>query len=121
MECEYHHCELDSTGICRECEDMIDDYINKNRPQFHSSQVGTNMTPEQFVYWLQGFFEMTDPGPLTQRQAQIIRDHLAMVLNKKTPTREYAAVGDPPVVSMEEILEENPLFIDKNKVCHLTC
>ena len=48
------------------------------------------MTPEHFVYWLQGFFEITNSQEsqltLTQQQVQIIKDHLKLVFNKQTPT-----------------------------------
>lgn len=49
------------------------------------------MTPEQFVYWLQGFFELraADPEmaskPITPAQEKMIRDHLALVFMKVTP------------------------------------
>jgi hypothetical protein len=45
------------------------------------------MTPEQFVYWLQGFMEMADPTTLTEKQTQQIKDHLALVFDKQTPDR----------------------------------
>lgn len=47
------------------------------------------MTPEQFVYWLQGFIEIDDAEELniSPRQAQIIKDHLKEVFTKKTPNR----------------------------------
>lgn len=45
------------------------------------------MTPEQFTYWLQGFFEISDTDSLTNKQVQIIRDHLNLVFNKVTPDR----------------------------------
>jgi len=58
------------------------------------------MTPENFVYWLQGYFEINDaagasttsvtPGTLkylNEKQIQVIRDHLKLVLEKKTPVR----------------------------------
>lgn len=44
------------------------------------------MTPEQFVYWLQGFAEMTDDTP-TEEQWQVVRDHLSEVFDKRTPAR----------------------------------
>ena len=57
------------------------------------------MTPENFVYWLQGYFEINDaagpsttsitPGKLKylgEAQLQVIKDHLKLVLEKKTPT-----------------------------------
>lgn len=56
------------------------------------------MTPENFVYWLQGYFELNDaagpgissimPGKLDflkPDQLQVIKDHLKLVLEKKTP------------------------------------
>jgi hypothetical protein len=45
------------------------------------------MTPEQFVYWLQGFAEVARWHP-TVEQWQIIRDHLNLVFKKETPKRE---------------------------------
>jgi len=46
------------------------------------------MTPEQFVYWLQGYMEMANPSSLNMRETRIIKDHLALVFDKKTPERE---------------------------------
>jgi len=46
------------------------------------------MNPEQFTYWLQGFMEVENPKQMTVRQTQIIKDHLALVFNKKTPKRK---------------------------------
>jgi len=49
------------------------------------------MTEKDFVYWLQGFFEIqdasnqTNSGELNNKQVKIIRDHLALVFNKVTP------------------------------------
>lgn len=45
------------------------------------------MTPEQFVYWLQGFLEVQDPKVLDERQTQILKDHVALVFTKETPAR----------------------------------
>lgn len=45
------------------------------------------MTPEQFVYWLQGFSELSQTAP-TERQWVTIQDHLAQVFNKQTPVRD---------------------------------
>lgn len=47
------------------------------------------MTPENFVYWLQGFAELSGDTP-TAEQWQSIRDHLALVLTKKTPALTYS-------------------------------
>lgn len=46
------------------------------------------MTPENFVYWLQGFFEIDqNVKQLSVYQTKIIKDHLALVLKKETPIR----------------------------------
>lgn len=44
------------------------------------------MTPENFVYWLQGFLELSYQTSLDEIQTKVIRDHLALVFEKKTPT-----------------------------------
>lgn len=45
------------------------------------------MTPEQFCYWLQGFFELSENNELTDKQIAIIQDHLGLVFEKVTPDR----------------------------------
>jgi hypothetical protein len=42
--------------------------------------------PKAFVYWLNGFFELSGATSLDDTQVQIIKEHLALVLNKKTST-----------------------------------
>ena len=46
------------------------------------------MTPEQFTYWLQGFVEIREAEQvgLTEREWDIIKDHLKTVFHKVTPT-----------------------------------
>jgi len=43
------------------------------------------MTPEQFVYWLQGFLEVSGASEMNEQQLRIVRDHLELVLSKRTP------------------------------------
>lgn len=44
------------------------------------------MTPEQFVYWLQGFKEIGGyKDTITAKEWQIIKDHLEQVFIKRTP------------------------------------
>jgi hypothetical protein len=43
------------------------------------------MTAEQFTYWLQGFFELSRTTTLNEQQVKIVKDHIALVLNKATP------------------------------------
>lgn len=45
------------------------------------------MSPEQYTYWLKGYFEISDSNNLSPRKVQIIRDHLDLVFNKVTPDR----------------------------------
>lgn len=47
------------------------------------------MTPENFVYWLQGFMELSHQISLDEIQTKQIRDHLKLVLEKKTPLYSY--------------------------------
>ena len=45
------------------------------------------MTPQEFCFWLQGFFELTGTRKLTEAQVATMRDHLALVFDKQTPDR----------------------------------
>ena len=49
------------------------------------------MTPEQFTYWLQGFVEIreSEQAGLTEREWDIIKDHLQTVFHKVTPNRSH--------------------------------
>jgi len=42
------------------------------------------MNERDFIYWLQGFFELRTPGPITEQQAAIIKEHLSLTLDKQT-------------------------------------
>lgn len=37
------------------------------------------MTSRDFVYWLQGFFELSESAQLTEKQTELIKNHLSMV------------------------------------------
>ena len=37
------------------------------------------MKPTEFVYWLQGFFELSESTKLSEKQVEMIKNHLAMV------------------------------------------
>jgi hypothetical protein len=50
------------------------------------------MTPENFTYFLQGFFEISDAKKLDETQVQIIKDHLDLVFNKVTPDRSESKI-----------------------------
>lgn len=37
------------------------------------------MTSREFIYWLQGLFELGEPSSLNEQQTELIKRHLAMV------------------------------------------
>jgi len=41
------------------------------------------MSPEQFVYWLRGFFELSGAEELTKEQVEMISKHLSLVFDHK--------------------------------------
>jgi hypothetical protein len=42
------------------------------------------MTPRDFAYWLQGFFELADRDQLSAEQVQVIKEHLALVFDNSS-------------------------------------
>lgn len=49
------------------------------------------MTPESFTYWLQGFVELSESNAVpNEKQWLMIKDHLKLVFDKKTPDRSPA-------------------------------
>lgn len=42
------------------------------------------MTPDQFCYWLQGYFEISGSTKLNKEQVDVIKEHLSLVFNKVT-------------------------------------
>lgn len=70
------------------------------------------MTPENFTYWLHGFFEIGRADSLTPGQVQEIRNHLNLVLrplgkitndltsfNKSLETATYCSNSKLPIVT----------------------
>ena len=57
------------------------------------------MTPENFVYWLQGFLEIQGPDSINQQQVEIIKDHVALVLKKETPKRQGLQKVNTPEIT----------------------
>lgn len=48
------------------------------------------MTPENFAYWLRGYFEISGATYLSELQTQVVKDHLDLVFQKVTPDRTAA-------------------------------
>jgi CYTH domain-containing protein len=61
----------------------------------------SKMTPEQFVYWLQGFLEIADSNQLTEKQIQIIKDRIHLVIDK--PYSRLQPFNPPPQVDLPYI------------------
>lgn len=68
------------------------------------------MTPENFVYWLQGFLELSYQTSLDETQTKTIRDHLNLVFEKKTPTN--SEVNNIPVSINPNNFYQIPLMCD---------
>lgn len=65
------------------------------------------MTPENFCYWLQGYFEISNGEvQLSKEKVQIIQDHLDLVFRKVTPDRK------PPVETLTGGISLLPKDVD---------
>jgi hypothetical protein len=79
------------------------------------------MTSRDFVYWLQGFFEISETNTLTERQVKMIKAHLNLVFKHEIDpsnleglspeeVAEYVAIHsgakDGDRLSVEEIIEK---------------
>lgn len=45
------------------------------------------MNEQTFCFWLQGFVELQDSDTISEKQWLVIKDHLKLVFDKKTPDR----------------------------------
>jgi len=80
------------------------------------------MNTTEFVYWLQGMFELTDTKTLNENQVKIIKEHLKLVFEKKTPdispveTKKESSVVD----ELSKIIDVKTTYtipmLDPNKV-----
>lgn len=56
------------------------------------------MTPRDFVYWLQGFFEISGAKTMTEDQVKMVRNHLNLVFKESIdlpdPNGELQAMHD---------------------------
>lgn len=82
------------------------------------------MNEKEFCYWLNGFFELSEVKTLNTKQVQIIKDHLALVFTKITPTYPYPdwtfipSPFVPPTYTNGDMLDETlPTSTDTKKIC----
>jgi len=52
--------------------------------------------PTNFIFWLQGFFELSGATTLDEKQVKIIKEHIALTLTKVTPTSYESPLTIPP-------------------------
>lgn len=50
------------------------------------------MNAQEFAFWLQGYLEMSGAKTLGEKEVQILKDHLALVFEKKTPNYDLAEI-----------------------------
>jgi hypothetical protein len=68
------------------------------------------MTPRDFVYWLQGLFELGEPDKLNKKQVDLIKRHLSLVLTNETqdfePEEEESEQDLPSTEEIEEVFKK---------------
>jgi hypothetical protein len=68
------------------------------------------MTTDNFCYWLQGFFELTDSKDLTPEQVEMIKEHLQLTMTKKTSTLlDLSQLGDLPPICNDGVHREGDM------------
>lgn len=67
------------------------------------------MTERDFVYWLQGFSEITQRAP-TKHEWKIIQEHLKLVFNKETPLYNSSQIGFPKFEYTPKGIDAAPLI-----------
>lgn len=68
------------------------------------------MTPEQFCYWLQGRCELLPKQRPSEAEWAVIREHLALVFRKVTPSTP-TPYSTPPV----------PGFLQRGGILDVVC
>lgn len=84
------------------------------------------MTPEQFAYWLHGFFEIAGSNQLSPKQVMMVKEHLDLVFKKVTNSqtetieeKKEIPIVDPKV--LEDILsgwKERPTVLVPPPMLH---
>ena len=74
---------------------------------------GLKLNSDQFCYWLNGYFEIHGAGrfvelTLDNNQVKVIKDHLALVLNKVTPLKKIGTYSEIPVANSTNVFPPKP-------------
>ena len=64
------------------------------------------MNYEQFAIWLHGFLEISNAETINKEQTQIIKDHLALLFEKKTPDRSKKKEEKTDLQILQEKIKE---------------
>ena len=67
------------------------------------------MTPENFCYWLQGMFELTEIDVLSKTQIEVIKNHLQLVFTKVTPDIKICSDTNPVVRVINNDTNKTPM------------
>ena len=75
-----------------------------------------NMNADNFCYWLQGFFELTNSVNLTEEQVKIVKEHLQLVFVKVTEEKidEKTAKSDESTLNEKNTKENTVIKSEKN-------
>ena len=72
------------------------------------------MKPQEFCYWLQGYFEIGDGKYLSPEQVQIVKNHLALVfkhsIDTPDPTGELQAIHDGATLPKPTLSQPSPVY-----------
>lgn len=62
------------------------------------------MTEREFCYWLQGWFELgAGPEGMSEDQVRVIREHLELVFEKVTPSKEKQLLSEMKRISQRAV------------------
>lgn len=84
------------------------------------------MSPERFCDWLQGFVELSETEVISEKQWLVIKDHLKLVFDKKTPDRvelnPLSIQRDPlDYKKLSDLIGSNKTFVWPQSPIQITC
>ena len=74
------------------------------------------MTSRDFAYWLQGFFEISDPISIGEKETEMIKKHLALVFKHEIDPSMGDEKHQNELNSIHNI--PNQIFPDDDKVVY---
>lgn len=81
------------------------------------------MNSETFTFWLQGFVELQESDSISDKQWLIIKDHLKLVFDKKTPDRNSNLFARDPLdkQKLADLIGSNKTFVWPQTPYQITC